>query len=53
VEDKLFFELLQVAVGTRQSLSIAPSADQWAELFELSKKQALTAIAFTGIKTLC
>ena len=44
--------MLQVAIGTRQSLSIAPSAKQWSELFELSKKHALVAIAFHGLSLL-
>ena len=44
----LFFELLQVAIGMRSSLSCIPTAEEWRHLFELSKKQALTAIAFHG-----
>lgn len=50
--EKLFFELLQVAIGTCQSLSFAPSANQWSELFALSKKQALAAVTFCGVRTL-
>lgn len=50
--EHLFFELLQIAIGTRQSLSITPSAKQWAELFALSKKQALVAVAFHGMSLL-
>lgn len=50
--EELFFQLLQVATGNRKTLSIVPSAEQWTELFALSKKQALTAIAFKGAKTL-
>lgn len=45
----LFFELLQVAIGTRTEVSHMPSANEWRLLFELSKKQALTAIAFRGL----
>lgn len=48
----IFFELLCVAIGTRKTLSITPSAKQWMELFALSKKQALTAVAFTGVTKL-
>lgn len=48
----LFYELLQVAVGNRRLLSRTPSVDEWTELFALSKKQALTAVAFAGVRTL-
>lgn len=48
--EQLFFELLQVAIGTRHSLSKTLSAKEWTEIFVLSKRQALTAIAFVGIK---
>lgn len=50
--EKLFFELLQIAIGTRQSLSVMPSAKEWRELVELSKKQAMVAIAFRGVSKL-
>ncbi len=50
--EEIFFEILQVAVGNRSSLSFTPSAGQWAEIFALSKKQALVAVAFTGVRTL-
>lgn len=50
--NELFFELLCVAIGTRKTISISPSAEQWMELFALSKKQALVAVAFTGVAKL-
>lgn len=50
--ERLFFELLQIAIGNRNTLSVTPTKDQWAELFVLSKKQALTAIAFAGVNSL-
>lgn len=50
--ETLFFELLQVAVGTRQRLSVAPSSEQWAELLDMSTKQALMGVAFGAIDRL-
>lgn len=50
--NEVFFELLCVAIGNRKSLSITPSAKQWAELFALSKKHALVAVAFHGLSLL-
>jgi hypothetical protein len=48
----LFFELLQVSIGNRRRLSEVPSAADWQLLFEMSKKQALTAVAFAGVNRL-
>ena len=48
----LFFELLQTAIGSRQALTHAPSAEEWSELYALAQKQALTGIAFRGVELL-
>lgn len=50
--ENLFFELLQIAIGTRQSLSVMPIQGEWRQLFEIAKKQALTAVAFRGVSKL-
>lgn len=50
--ERLFFELLQIAIGNKESLSVAPTQEQWAELFALSKKQALVAISMAGMTRL-
>lgn len=49
---ELFFELIRTAIGTGKGLSTAPTAQEWEELLELSKKQALLGITFTGIEKL-
>lgn len=50
--EQLFFQLLQVAIGTRDSLDRLPTSEEWVLLFDMSKKQALTAVAFTGVTRL-
>lgn len=50
--EKIFFELLQVALGTRKELTVMPTSKEWALLFDMSKKQALVAIAFAGVSKL-
>ena len=49
---KLFFELVQVALGVRQSLSHSPSADEWGELYSMAKKQSLIGVCFAGVHRL-
>lgn len=48
----LFAELLQVALGARDSLSQAPTAKEWEALYEESKRQAVAGIALEGVKRL-
>lgn len=46
---QLFYELIQVAVGTKNRLSRIPSADEWQAVFNASQKQSLVGICFQGI----
>ena len=48
--DCLFFELIQVAIGTRICLSHAPSADEWGELYAMAMKQSLVGVCFAGVQ---
>lgn len=50
--EQLFFELLQVAIGTRKEFLHVPTEAEWRQLFDQSKKQALVAVAFTGVTRL-
>ena len=48
----LFFELLQVAIGNRKSLTRQLSDDEWASLYSECEKHALLGIAFAGVERL-
>lgn len=50
--DQLFYELIQVALGTRICLSHTPSADVWGELYAMAKKQSLVGVCFCGVQRL-
>ncbi len=48
----LIFELLQVAVGRRERLSMTPSASEWQHLHQLSEQQSLQGICYEAVKRL-
>ena len=48
----LFFELIQVAICRRDSLSRVPSAVEWKGLFALARMQALAGVCFYGVQRL-
>lgn len=47
-----FFELIQIALSRRDSLSGTPGAQQWKELFELAKRHAIIGVLFPAIERL-
>ena len=37
--NKLFFDLISVAIGNQECLTHTPSADEWGELYAMANKQ--------------
>ena len=52
MEEKDYFEFLQVAVGNRKSLSVCVSDADWHRLFEFCKRQALIGVGFSAVEKL-
>lgn len=50
--NELFFELIQIAIGSRVCLSHTPSAEEWKQLYEMAKKQSLVGVCFAGVQSL-
>lgn len=48
----LFFELIQVALGVRTSLSRTPSEEEWHLLYTKSNSQAVVGLTFEAVKKL-
>lgn len=49
---KLFYELLQIALGNRERLSRVPTAVEWSELYDESERQAVTGVLLHGVERL-
>ena len=50
--NELFFELIQIAIGSRVCLSHTPSAEEWKRLYEMAKKQSLVGVCFATVQKL-
>lgn len=50
--DKLFYELVRVAIGTSESLSHTPSQKEWKAIYYMAMKQSLVGICFAGLRRL-
>ena len=48
----LLFELIRVSLGIQKEMSRIPTAEEWNDLFEISKNQALAGICGYGIQLL-
>lgn len=49
---RLFFELLQVALGHHSSLSIPPTEEGWKAIFDIAQKQTVAGVVFEALDTL-
>lgn len=49
---KLFFELMQIAVGQLDCLSRGPSPEEWQELYALTQREAVSAICYSSVVAL-
>lgn len=50
--NNLFFELIQVSIGTRGCLSKTPTGEEWKALYDMAKKQSLVGVCFAGVQRL-
>lgn len=50
--NKIFFELIRLAIGNQDSLSRQPSADEWGVLYQMAVKQSLVGVCFAGVTEL-
>lgn len=50
VRPMLFFELIQIAIGNRDSFSTTPTEEEWNEMYVQAKRQALTAVCFAAME---
>lgn len=48
--EELFFELLRISVGAHDpSLGVVPTDEEWAAVYEMSKRQTVTGVCFGGV----
>lgn len=48
----LFFEFIQVALGSRTQLSTIPSEEEWRSLLRMAQEQAITGVLFRALDNL-
>ncbi len=49
---KLFFELLRVALGQQDCVDRAPLEEEWPELYRIAKQQGIAATCYQGVEKL-
>lgn len=50
--NKLLFELIQIALGTKEKLSSTPNVEGWNLLYSEAMKQSVVGVAFVGVQRL-
>ena len=50
--EKLFFELVQIALGSKKPFSHKPTEKEWQQVFDLSLKQSVAGIVFETIRAM-
>lgn len=50
--DKLFMQLMRVALGAEQRLEMTPSAEEWEAVMMTAAKQSVGGVAFCGVEKL-
>lgn len=50
--ESLLFELIQLSIGRRESLSRTPNEKEWRVLYDFCLKQAIAGICFCGVQKL-
>lgn len=50
--NRYFFDLIKVAVGSRNSLSGIPTSDEWKGIYALARRQTLIGVLFSAIDRL-
>lgn len=50
--ERLFLELIKVALGNQSCLSVTPSDADWNAIYQVAEEQNLVAVAFGGIERL-
>lgn len=50
MDENLFLELIQLAIGRRDRLSATPSGEQWESMFDMANDHAVLGICFDGIQ---
>ena len=50
--NELFYELIRVAIGTKDNLSRMPSEREWSKLYRMAERQSLVGVCFAALKRL-